>query len=143
MIKRRKYGNSKVTYNGIDFDSKKEMMRYIELADMQAKGLISHLKLQVSFELLPKITEIVNVELKTKTKSTEKVVQRPTTYVCDFTYIKDGEYIVEDVKISPKMLPPEYVLKKKMMFYFHKIKIKEYYGNEKRRSKSTNRKLNN
>lgn len=99
---RRKYGNQKPTYNGVKFDSKAEMMRYIQLSDMEAKGEISQLRMQVPYELQPSF----KIENKTI---------RAIKYVADFVYIdKDGKEHIEDVK---GMETKEYILKRKMMAY--------------------------
>ena len=45
----------------------------------------------------------------------------------DFRYNKDGVVVVEDVKISPKMLPPEYILREKMFRYKFGFPIKRVY----------------
>ena len=127
MIKRSKYGNRKVTIEGINFDSEREAKRYLILKEYQNKGDISDLKLQVVYELIPAIKELKTVALKTKTIQKEVTIQQAITYRCDFTYIKDEKLIVEDVKISPKMLPPEYKLKKKLLRYVHGIDIREVF----------------
>ena len=127
MIKRSKYGNRKVTIGGIKFDSEREAKRYLILKEYQNKGDISDLKLQVVYELIPAIKELKSVVLKTKTIQKEVTIQQPITYRCDFTYIHNGVLVVEDVKISPKMLPAEYKLKKKLMRYVHGITIKEIF----------------
>ena len=127
MIKRSKYGNRKVTIEGINFDSEREAKRYLILKDYQNKGDISDLKMQVVYELIPAIKELKTIVLKTKTRQKEVTIQQPITYRCDFTYIKDNVLVVEDVKISPKMLPTEYKLKKKLMRYIHGITIKEVF----------------
>ena len=127
MLKRRKYGNTKCNFQGIFFDSKKERDRYIVLKEAQDKGVISQLELQPAFELIPKITEKVVEHLKTKDKVVEKFIQHPITYVADFAYVKNGAKVVEDVKISPKLLPNDFVLKMKMMRFFHKISVKLVY----------------
>lgn len=49
--KRSKYGNVKVTINGITFDSGKEADRYLVLKSKEAAGEISHLELQPKFYL--------------------------------------------------------------------------------------------
>lgn len=123
MAKILKYRNKKVSYQGIDFDSKKEMYRYIRLKSMQEEGLISDLRLQVPFELIPAIYEDEIVKLKTKTKVVKRCVQKAVKYVADFVY-KDhyGYEIVED---SKGLRTKEYVLKKKMMRAFLGITIKE------------------
>ena len=48
-----KYHAKKVRYNGIDFDSKKEMQRYAELRLLEKAGKIFDLQLQKTFELVP------------------------------------------------------------------------------------------
>lgn len=125
--KGKKYNNTKVEYDGIKFDSKKEMQRYLVLKEAQDNGLISDLQLQVRFELIPAVKEEYVEHLKTKDRIKTRTLQLPITYTCDFQYIKDGEIIIEDVKSSPKLLPKEYNLKKKMMFALKGIKIKEVY----------------
>jgi hypothetical protein len=127
VANRSKYGNSKVEYQGIKFDSKREMQRYIILKDAENKGVISDLRMQVKFELIPAVKETYIQHLKTKDKECTRTLQLPITYTCDFAYIKDDELVIEDVKISKSMLPKEYVLKKKMMFALKGIKIREIY----------------
>lgn len=124
---RSKYGNKKATHNGITFDSRRERNRYINLLTLQRAGEISDLKMQVSFEIIPAVYEIVEKQMKTKVKKVEKCVQRATHYIADFVYKdKDGNEIVEDVKGSTKMLTPEFRLKMKLMRYVHGIQIKIY-----------------
>ena len=58
MAKRKaKYGSKKVTFDGLEFDSKKEMYRYIRLKSMQEEGLISDLRMQVPYEIIPAVYE--------------------------------------------------------------------------------------
>lgn len=123
----RKYRNKKATYGSLTFDSRKEMNRYIALEKAQRDGLISELVLQPKFELLPKVTETYIKHLKTKDKECVRVVQLPITYTADFQYLKGGATIVEDVKISPKLLPPEYVLREKMFRYKFGFSIKRVF----------------
>lgn len=126
--KRSKYGNKVTkTADGQKFDSLKEKNRYHILLMKQKAGIIVGLKRQVKFELLPAVYEDVEVELKTKTKIVSKCIYRATEYVADFVYEEDGEEVVEDVKASHWFQDPVYKLKKKMMYYFHNIKIREIY----------------
>lgn len=118
----RKYRNKRVEYEGIVFDSLKEKRRYCQLQILEKNGIISDLRLQVPFELIPAIYEDEIVQLKTKTKIKRKLVQRSTTYVADFVYLQDGKMIVEDTK---GFRTKEYELKKKMMRAFLGIEIKE------------------
>ena len=120
---RNKYGNKKAKANGRVFDSRQERSRYYTLLMLEKAGEISDLKLQVPFELIPAIYETVEVQLKTKTKQVQKLVQRAAHYVADFVYKdKDGNIVVED---SKGYRTKEYELKKKMMRAFLGITIKE------------------
>jgi len=85
--KRNKYGNKKVRFEGIVFDSKKEARRYADLKLLQQQGLISDLELQKKFDLIP-------------TTRYEGGSLRKITYTCDFFYYdkQRKETIVEDVK---------------------------------------------
>lgn len=122
-IRKAKYGSKKVAYNGIAFDSKKEMYCYIKLKSMQDEGEISDLRLQVPFEIIPAVYETHEVQMKTKVKTVTKLVQRAAYYVADFVYTdKDGNQIVVDAK---GFRPYEYELKRKMMRAFLGITIKE------------------
>lgn len=105
-----KYGNRKVIYNGIEFDSMKEAYRYAELMLMVRAGVISDLRLQVSFELIP------------AQRIDGKVVERAVNYVADFVYKQNGQTVVEDTK---GYKTSEYIMKRKMMLYFHGIRIME------------------
>lgn len=123
-----KYKNKKVIYDGIEFDSTKESQRYLILKQAVKDGLISNLELQVKFELIPCIKEKYIKHLKTKDKSIIRTAQQPITYTCDFRYVKDGQEVVEDVKASPKIIPPEYVLKEKLFFWKYGNKIKRVFN---------------
>lgn len=127
MKRARKYNNKKVEYDGILFDSKKEMQRYVVLKDAQERGLISELTLQPAFELIPKISETYVKHLKTKDKICERTVQLPITYKGDFKYIKDGAVVIEDVKASAYMLDPKYLIKEKLFRWKFGFSIKRVY----------------
>ena len=105
-----KYGNRKVSVNGIKFDSVREAQRYSDLLLLQRAGEISDLRLQVPFELVP------------KQKDSRGRVIREIRYIADFFYMEKGKCIVEDAK---GFKTKEYELKKKLMKYFHNIEIKE------------------
>lgn len=122
--KRQKYGNSKVEYQGKSFDSKREMQRYIVLKEAEESGLISDLRTQVVFELVPSITEEYVKHLKTKDKIETRVVQRAILYKADFVYQKDGKEVVEDVKVAKGLIPKEFTLKEKLFFWRFGKKIK-------------------
>ena len=117
----RKYKN--VKKNG--YDSTIEYKRSLVLKEMEREGIISNLQEHVEFELVPSINVTEEVHLKTKTKSVTKCVQLPIKYKADFTYYRDGEYIVEDVKGSKFIVTPEFRLKAKLMRYFKGIDLKK------------------
>ena len=125
--KGQKYKNKKIEIDGIKFDSTKEGKRYLVLKQALYDGKIQDLKLQVKYELIPAIKEEYVEHLKTKDRVKTRTLQLPITYTCDFQYMKDGELIVEDVKASPKMLPKEFTLKEKLMFWKYRIRIKKVY----------------
>ena len=120
---RSKYGNRKAKARGKVFDSTMERSRYYTLSMLEKAGEISDLRMQVPYELIPAIYETQEVQLKTKTKQVQKLVQRATYYVADFVY-KDaeGNEVVEDVT---GFRTAEKNLKKKMMRVLHGIQIKE------------------
>lgn len=124
--KRSKYNAKKVWIDGIKFDSQREGEYYLLYKEMEAKGEISDLRLQVPFTLLPKITEeyeeIKHLKTKDKVVKKERVIQNATTYKADFVFTKDGEEMVVDVK---GRRTKEYELKKKMMFALLGIRITE------------------
>ena len=122
-MRRSKYGNKKAKANGRVFDSRTERSRYYTLQILEKAGEISDLRMQVPFEIIPAVYETVEVQLKTKTKQVQKLVQRAAHYVADFVYKdKDGNMVVED---SKGFRTKEYLLKKKMMRAFLGITIKE------------------
>lgn len=110
-----KYRNRKVEYDGHKFDSEFERDRYAELKLLERAGDISDLKLQPVFELIPPI------------KEGGKTVQRAVRYRADFSYLRNGELIVEDTK-SEASVTSTYILKKKLMRFVHGIEIKEIYN---------------
>lgn len=105
-----KYRNIKARYNGMTFDSQKEMKRFIELELLQKAGEISDLKCQVKYELVPKTR-----------------IGQPVSYIADFVYLdKAGNKIIEDVKgFRGGQAYSVFVMKKKMLYYFHGLEVKE------------------
>lgn len=119
--KGNKYKNEKVEFDGIKFDSKRERDRYMVLKDAERRGVISELKCQPKFTLIPAQYHEEEKQMKTKVKMVKKCDFLAITYTGDFQYVKDGKVVVEDVK---GMVTPEYKLKEKMMAYFHHIIIR-------------------
>ena len=122
--KGNKYHNSKVIVDGESFDSVKEGRRFRELKLMESAGMIHGLKRQVKFNLLPSQRESDSVG-KRGGKKKGQVIEREVNYYADFVYYdKDGTQVVEDVK-SDATRTKEYIIKRKMMLFFHGIRVKE------------------
>lgn len=100
-----KYGAQKTVVNGIKYDSKHEALRSTELEYLQNIGVISDLKRQEKFLLQEGFVD----------RDGNKI--RPIYYVSDFTYIRDGQKIIEDAKSIATRKIPVYQLKKKIMLY--------------------------
>ena len=110
--KANKYQAQKCTYNGLQFDSHKELRRYLELRLLERSGQINGLKRQVKFELIPP-----------QKNEKGRCIERAVTYIADFVYKdRQGNTVVEDTK---GMRTKEYIIKRKLMLYFHGIKIRE------------------
>lgn len=107
--KQSKYKNKKVIIDGIEFDSKKEAKRYQELLLMQRAGIITDLKMQVPYTLVPAF-------------NLGKKRYRSMTYLADFVYKENGKEVVEDTK---GFRTEVYKIKKKLMAYIYQIEIKE------------------
>ena len=95
-----KYKAKKTEVDGIIFDSKAEAERYTELKALEEQGQIADLRMQVKFLLIP--------AQKRKDGKTE----RSCSYIADFCYWANDEYIVEDVKGYPT---DAYIIKRKLM----------------------------
>lgn len=122
--KGNKYKNKKITVDGVTYDSEREYKRFVVLNQAEKDGIISCLEAHPKFELIPAIKETYVKHLKTKDKVCERTVQLPITYTADFSYIKGGKRVIEDVKISKFLIPKEFSLKAKMLRYFHGIEVK-------------------
>ncbi len=129
MRSRAKYGNKRLTIDGVTWDSKREYQRWLALRQAEKDGLISELERQPKYELVPAIKEKYVKHLKTKDKVCERTAQLPITYTADFRYIKDGNVVVEDVKASPHMaaLDPKFLIKEKLFRWKFGFPIKRVY----------------
>ena len=114
MFKNKKIGNKynakKTEIDGIIFHSRKESVRYGQLKLYEKGGLIKDLRLQVPYELIPKL--VINGK-------TERAIK----YVADFVYIDtvNNKEIVEDVK---GMITDIFRIKLRLMKQVHNIEIK-------------------
>ena len=117
-----KYHNKKITIDGITFDSRKEANRWKELKLLERAGEIKDLKRQVKFGLIPAQREVVWNPQKHRYED-GKVIEREVSYVADFTYVNRlGFMVVEDTK---GFKTKDYIIKRKLMLYFHRIRIQE------------------
>lgn len=99
---RPKFGNKRT--NG--YASKREAQRAADLQLLLKIGEISDLQEQVKFELIPK-----------------QEGERAVTYTADFVYRdKSGEVVVED---SKGMKTQQYIIRRKLMLFIHKIRVRE------------------
>lgn len=111
-IKTNKYKNKKIEYDGMTFDSHKEMSYWIKFKIMQRGGEISELKRQVEYVLIEPFI-------------LGKKKYKKTSYFADFQYKdKEGKLHVIDIKSEPTKTQV-YKLKKKMMAYKYGIEIEE------------------
>lgn len=100
-----KYRNKPCEYQGIKFASQRERDRWIYLRQLEKEGKIHNLRRQTRFIVVPKCGD-----------------NRPVHYISDFDYLQAREYIVED---SKGVKTRDYILKKKLMAWVHKIQVRE------------------
>lgn len=98
-----KYHNVKTVIDGIEFDSKKESTRWLELRILERDGMIKKLERQKRFEVVPK---------------TEN--EKPVFYISDFVYEENGKLICEDVKSAATRKDKAYIIKRKLFKYLYK-----------------------
>ena len=109
--RRRKYGNHKVSVDGLTFDSKAEYRRWCSLKILERCGEITQLERQVPFELVPAQRAPCGTKLQA------------IKYIADFVYRnRAGELVVEDPK---GVSTAEWKLKRKLMLHVHGIWVKE------------------
>ena len=112
--KRNKFNAQKIEKDGMKFDSVKEYKRYIELTAQMQRNEIQDLKCQVKFELAPSV-KIVG----------EKRAKPALRYFADFTYVRNGVLVVEDVKSVVTRKLASFRNKKHLMKSVHDIDISE------------------
>lgn len=118
-----KFKNKKVKIGGQIFDSKKEYFTYLKLKALEDGGQIQNLECQKKFVLIPSQYKEEKIRLKNGKEKIKKILlEREVSYYADFTFYKDNIFYVIDVKgIRTK----EYIIKRKLMLYIHKIEIIE------------------
>ena len=118
-----KYGANKTVVDGIEFDSKREAKRWTELKLLERAGIIRDLDRQVKFVLIPAQREADTIGARGAIRK-GKIIERECAYVADFVYIdaETGQTVVEDTK---GFKTKDYIIKRKLMLWVHKIKIME------------------
>lgn len=93
-VKKNKYKNKKITFNGITYDSKNEMLRHLDLLQQEKLKIISSLSYH------NKSNEII-------------LLQDPLIkYIPDFCYFEGEYFVIEDFK---GFQTKEFKLKKKLL----------------------------
>lgn len=121
---RNKYQAIKTCVNGIEFDSRKEARRYQELLLLERAGAIRNLRRQVKYILIPAQYESYERYGKNgkKLKDGKRLLEKECAYLADFVYEENGKEIVEDTKgVKTK----DYIIKRKLMLFMHRIQVKE------------------
>lgn len=118
-----KYRSEKTEIDGNIFDSKKEAKRYQQLKLLEAAGEIKDLRTQVKYVLIPTQREPDTIGKRGGVHK-GKLLEKECAYYADFVYTRadTGETVVEDAK---GMRLSDYKLKRKMMLFFHGIKVSE------------------
>lgn len=86
-----KYRAQRTTVDGITFDSKKEARRWGELQMLAKAGEITELERQHKIPLAMD-------EYPIKIRSARYPNGRRVSYVADFTYFENGQFVIEDTK---------------------------------------------
>ena len=100
--------------------SRKEHNRAGELKLWERAGIISNLREQVPYLLIPAQYGDAGTDLNGK--PVKVLLEHPVKYIADFVYELDGKTVVEDTK---GFKTREYILKRKLMLYRYGIRIKE------------------
>lgn len=103
--KKNKYHAQKTELNGIQFDSRKEATVYQKLQNLERSSIISNLRRQIRFELVPKQKD-----------------ERPVYYVADYVFEQDGKTVIADCKSAMTKKLPAYIIKRKIF----KFRYPEY-----------------
>lgn len=134
-MSRHKYHSTHVTYKCMNFDSRAERDRYIELECRRLRGEIAGLHRQVRFCIIPAAYGFREKQLKTKTKTELYCIEKAAYYTCDFCYLEkqdDGWVtVIEDCKSRYTRSLSDYVLRRKLMVHAiaeRKRKNQEFAG---------------
>ena len=113
---KNKYSAEKTEIDGHKFDSRKEAQRYAELRLLEKAGVISELRTQVKYTLIP------------SQKRSDGKTERECYYLADFVYRQNGATVVEDVKgyrDPASAAYAKYTIKRKLMLERYGIEVRE------------------
>lgn len=117
-----KYGAKKVKTEDGMFDSVKEFRRWQALKMLERDGLITDLRRQVKYQLIPAQRE-PDIIGKRGGRKLGAIIEHECSYIADFEYRdKAGALHVEDAK---GMRTTDYIIKRKLMLYVHGIRVEE------------------
>ena len=103
--KKGRYGNvRRPVHDGIQFDSKREYLRYMDLKLMERAGEISDIKVHPKYPIT-----IAGIEIRFCGSN------RHMRYEGDFTYLRAGKQVIEDVKMQSGHRTGVYKLKRALM----------------------------
>jgi hypothetical protein len=107
-------------------DSQKEARRLQQLLLLEKAGVITHLRQQVKYVLIPSQYETYERYSKKgkRLKDGQRCIEKECSYYADFVYTiaETGENIVEDTK---GVRTEAYKIKRKLMLAVYSIRIKE------------------
>jgi hypothetical protein len=108
---------AKTTHDGILFDSLSEALIYCWLEEADQEGVLTY-GMQWQYNLTPKVTHVVEKQLKTKVKKVEKTLLRPSHYTSDFEVRSDYEINGLHGSLEPKVGPGD------LYHYLYTIDVK-------------------
>lgn len=103
---------TKVSLDGMVFDSREELGFYLELLNTPGVSCIHR---QKQFTLIPKQEQMVVKHLKTKDKLVRRLLERPVQYHADFVYMENGTIVICDVKSKYTASFREFSIIRKLM----------------------------
>ncbi len=117
--KKGRYGNvNKIEHDGIQFDSKREFLRYIDLRILERAGEIRELKVHPKYPIT-----IGGIEVRIYSERYSKT-GRHMTYEADFSYrrivseisgLEVNRAVIEDVKMQSGFRTEVYKIKRALM----------------------------
>ena len=128
VVRRPKYGNTKIKNAYGTYDSQLEFARFLFLSNREKEGEITNLRRQVEYLLIPAQYGTEIKHLKTKDKEVRVLLERSCSYIADFVYERNGETIVEDCKGAKGIITEAAKIKKKLLLWVHGIELRYIFS---------------